>query len=68
MAITDAHGNARMNDEQVLALVRLSRNYGVLFREDDYTVNPFDLPDGWVSGSVGGRLFVGCSPAGECHS
>lgn len=56
----------------------LCARYGVAFRESDY-VAAFDLPQGWVSGWVGGAdhgetgpgkqtLFVGVSPDGDAHS
>lgn len=42
-----------MTDAQREALQRLCGRYNVEFNEGDY-VPAFDLPDGWVSGWVGG--------------
>jgi hypothetical protein len=48
--------------------------YNVPFREDDYA-KPFDLPEGYVGGWVGGyfegrktTIYVGVSATGEVSS
>lgn len=68
--ITDAHGKVRMNNQQVLALVRVCRNYGVLFREADFLIYPetSSMMAGWAEGWIGDRIQVGCSPEGDVHS
>ena len=60
-----------MNEIQRKALRDLCSRYKVEFNEKHY-FKPFDLPQGWVAGWVGGnelkKIYVGCSPSGEIHS
>ena len=55
-----------MTDAQRTALTRLCERYSVPFVESDFH-RPFDLPTGWVAGTVG-PIYVGCDPDGSIHS
>lgn len=56
-----------MTPAQLDALARLHEAYRVPFDPKKFTPQ-FDLPDGYVAGWVGDRLYVGCSPEGRISS
>jgi hypothetical protein len=56
-----------MTPAQLDALARLHEAYRVPFDPEKFTPQ-FDLPDGYVAGWVGDRLYVGCSPEGRISS
>ena len=64
----------RMTHEQRVKIVELSKRYNVQCCWDDWHLDPFDLPSGWVSGWVGGNntttptIYVGIAPDGTSHS
>jgi len=64
-----------LTEAQKHSLENLCERYNVPFRKDDYTP-AFDLPEGYVSGWIGGlyglenkyTIFVGCDPDGRISS
>lgn len=65
----DAKANIRMSDAQRNRLWDMCGNYGVPFREDDYT-RPHTEPrfvEGWIGGKPG-TIYTGVSPKGESHT
>lgn len=46
-----------MNEKQEAALRNLCERYKVPFDENDYAP-AFDLPEGWVSGWIGGKYHA----------
>lgn len=62
-----------MNDVQREALTKLCERFGGTFKEDEWELHPFDLPEGWVAGWVKNaegenQIYVGCSPEGQTSS
>lgn len=60
---------------QFIALLKLAGRYGSDFTEywQNFTVGPFDLPNGYVSGWILDKdgyqaIYVGCSAEGEVSS
>jgi len=71
--------HAGITNAQEEALRRLCERYGVEYDPRHYELRPFDLPEGYVCGWVGGpdhsgwparkrTIYVGVSPQGEASS
>jgi len=61
----------KLTRAQYAAIEDISNRYGVPYEPAAFSPG-FDLPDGWVSGWVGGSqcptIYVGVSPEGDIHS
>jgi len=59
-----------MNAKQEKALRELCDRYNVNFTTCEFFEAGLlnGLPDGYVTGSIGGKIYVGCSPDGEISS
>ena len=54
-----------MTQAQYDALKALCKRYDAPFNPADFSPATYDLPEGYVCGMVGGRIYVGCSPEGR---
>lgn len=57
-----------MNEIQEEALRFLCGRYNVEFKQENFQLNPYGLPEGYVAGWIGAFIYVGCAPDGAISS